>query len=68
MPLFSNVDLTSDSNLTISFQILLRSGINLSKIYICILSGGYTNKILKQTNYKIEAIWKAQRILYQLKL
>lgn len=68
MPLFSNVDLTSDSNLTISFQILLRSGINLSKIYICILSGGYTNKILKQTNYKIEAIWKAQHILYQLKL
>lgn len=70
MPLFSTVDLSSDSNLTISFQatVLFRSVINLSKSYICILSGGYTNKILKQTNYKIEAIWKAQYTLYQLKL
>ena len=68
--LFSTVDLSSDSNLTTSFQVtvLFRNGINISKSYICILSGGYTNKILKQTNYKIEAIWKAPHTLYQLEL
>jgi len=50
-PLFSTMDLPSDTNLTISFQgtVLFRSGINLSKSYICIFPGGYTNKILRQT-------------------
>lgn len=51
MPLFSIVE-GHDSNLTISFQgtVLAEVAEVLSKSYIWILSGGYTNKILKLQN------------------